>query len=283
VRQLGGRYEEAAGLLRRALRHAVRIDTQFELATVIGALAISLWRGPTPAEEAVAGCRTLLADHAVGRRPVRATVNCPYAVVLAYQGEFDEARELVGKSMTILEQIGHAVGTAAVLVFAATVEGLAGQWETAERQLREAAAASARAGDMLSSTAAAAGLARALLEQGRVEAALEAAEAVAATGDPFLDAEAQGVRARALVARGAADPALREAERAIATADGTDSTVCRATARLDHAFVLHRLGREAAAAIAASTAEALFRSKGHLVGARRAAELSSPQQNRDGI
>jgi tetratricopeptide (TPR) repeat protein len=215
---------------------------------------------------------------------VRATVNCPYAVVLAYRGEFDEARARINSSTTILEQIGHAFGAAAVLVFAATVEGLAGRWSTAERLLREAAAASAQSGDMLSSSAAAAGLARALLEQGRVQAAMEAAEGAAATGDPFLDADAQGVRARAFAARGDADSALREAERAIATADGTDSTVCRATARLDHAFVLQHLDRNLEAVAAAAIAEALYRSKGHLVGARRAAGLSSrQQQNRDGI
>ncbi|QMU73257.1 adenylate/guanylate cyclase domain-containing protein [Streptacidiphilus sp. P02-A3a] len=282
LRQLGGRYGEAEELLRRALRHALLTDAQLELATAIGGLATSLWRGPTPATAALAGCRTLLAEHAGGRRAVRATVNCPLAVLLAYRGEFTEARALVADSVRIIGELGHAYGAASLRVFAATVEGLAGDWRTAERLLREAAAAADRLGDTLAAAVSAAGLARALLEQGRHRAALESAEGTAGTGDPFLDAELHGVRARALASCGEPEPALREAALAVATAAGTDSTGCQATAELDRAHVLLALGEDLAAAGAAAAAERLFRAKGHLVGAEWAAATGARTRPSEG-
>ncbi|MGW1022904.1 AAA family ATPase [Streptomyces sp. NPDC002577] len=281
LRQLAGRYQEAEDLLRRALRHALHTDTQFELATVIGGLATSLWRGPTPVEPALAGCHALLAEHAEGRRAVRATVSCPQAVLLAYRGGYDEARALLHGSIRIIEELGHAFGAAPSMIFAATVEGLAGQWSTAEALLRDAAAAAERHGDTLSSSAAAAALARALLEQGKDGAALAATETSAATGDPFVEAEIHGVRARALALRGERGSALRESGRAVRTAAGTDSTGCQAMAQLDRAHVLHALGDRAAAATAAGAAERLFAAKGHLVGVRWAASLAVTSRQPD--
>ncbi|WP_377268745.1 AAA family ATPase [Peterkaempfera sp. SMS 1(5)a] len=282
LRQLGGRYGEAEGLLRRALRHALQTDTQFELATVIGGLATSLWRGPTPAEAAMAGCGALLAEHAVGRRVVRATVNCPLAVLLAYRGTFDEARSLVQTSARIIDQLGHAYGAASMQIFAATVEGMAGRWDAAEVLLRDAAAAGLRLGDTLSSSAAAAGLARALQEQGRNQAALRVTEGTTlTTGDPFLDAEIHGVRARALALRGDREPALRDASRATAAAAGTDSTACQAMAALDRAHVLRALGDDRGSVAAATTAEHLFQAKGHLVGIRWAASIGAQSRDTD--
>jgi class 3 adenylate cyclase/tetratricopeptide (TPR) repeat protein len=271
LRQLGGRYSEAEDLLRRALRHALRTDTQLELATVIGGLATSLWRGPAPVETALADCRALLAEHGHGHRAVRATVNCPRAVLFAYRGDYDKARSLVRASIGIIAELGHTYGVAAMQIFAAIVEGAAGEWRDAEMLLRGAAQGAESHGDTLSNAAASAGLARALLEQGSGDAALDAANSIAATGDPFLDADITGVRARALAARGDRDPALREAARARLTAAVTDSTVCQATAELDRAHVLRATGDEEGAAAAAAAARRLFEGKGHLVGVRRAA------------
>ena len=266
LRQLGGHYAEAEDLLRRALGYAVATDTQLELATVVGGLATSLWRGPTPVRDALAGCRALLAEHGAGHRAVRATVNCPQAVLLAYQGDYDEARALVQTSLQIITELGHAYGAVTLMIFAATLEGLAGQWDTAEDLLRHAAETSLARGDTLSHAAAAAGLTRACLEQGKDGAVLDGAEVIAVTGDPFLDAEIYGVKGRALAARGDEGPALHLADLALATAILTDSTACLATAELDRAHVLRALGEDAAAAAAAATARRLYLDKGHAVG-----------------
>jgi class 3 adenylate cyclase/tetratricopeptide (TPR) repeat protein len=276
LRQLAGHYGEAEELLLRALPHALAADTELELATIIGGLATSLWRGPAAVPAALAGCRALLAEHGEGRRAVRATVNCPHAVLLAYGDEHDQARLLVQGSIRIIEELGHAYGAATMMIFAAAVEGLAGGWATAGEMLRTAARTSLGHGDTLSFAAATAGLARAYLEQGCGSAALDAAEAIAATGDPFLDAEIHGVRARVLAARGDQDAAVTAAELALAAAAGTDSTVCLATAELDRAHVLRAGGDPAAAAAAAAAAGTLYQVKGHLVGIRWAAAFGVP-------
>jgi class 3 adenylate cyclase/tetratricopeptide (TPR) repeat protein len=266
LRQLGGRYEEAEDLLRRALRHALRSGAELELAGVIGGLATSLWRGPVPVDAAVAGCQRLISEHGAGRRAVRATVNCPHAVLLAYQGEHEAARELVRASIRIISELGHAYGAAAMAIFAATVEGLAGRWEVAGELLSDAIEASRVHGDVRMHGTATAGLARALLEQGKDGPAGDLADAIALTGDPFLDAETNGVQARALARRGDASQALLQIELARGAAAATDSTACQATAELDRAHVLRSLGDPAAAMAAATSAGRLFRAKGHQVG-----------------
>ena len=243
---------------------------------MIGGLATSLWRGPTPVEAALAGCRELLAEHGDGRRAVRATVNCPHAMLLAYRGDYDEARELVQASTQIISELGHAYGAATMMIFAATLEGLAGRWDTAENLLRDAAEASLARGDTLSYAAAAAGLTRASLEQGQDGAALEAVEErIAVTGDPILDADIYGVKARALAARGEQAAARRTAELALATANLTDSTACLATAELDRAHVLRALDDDQEAAAAAAAAARLYQAKGHLVGVGWAASFAA--------
>jgi class 3 adenylate cyclase/tetratricopeptide (TPR) repeat protein len=277
LRQLAGQYGQSEDLLRRALSHALAIDSQLEIATLTGALATSLWRGPVPAAAATAGCRTLLAAHASGRRAVRATVSCPLAMLLASQGEIDAARELVRQSAQIVGEVGHAFAATAVSVFAALVEGLAGEWARAETLLREAVRTSTGHGDALAATAAAAGLARALLEQGRDP--LPRDGLLPLCGDPFVDADVCGVTARAragLTAGGRRDPdqARGDADLACAIAAGTDSAQCQATAELDRAHVLRALGDPAGAATAAAESARLFALKGHLVGARRAAAFA---------
>lgn len=268
LRQLAGRYGDAEELLLRALRHALRSGMELELATVIGGLATSLWRGPAPAGDAVNRCRRLLAEYGGGRRAVRAAVNCPHAVLLAYRGEHNEARALVRSSMQIITDLGHAYGATAMMIFAANVEGLAGRWDAAEELLRDAALSSERHGDTLSHSAANAALARARLERSHGGGTAHIGDIGAVTSDPFLDADTYGVRARILAARGDRDQALHTIGRAAAAADITDSTACRATAELDRAHVLRALGDEAKAAAAARAAAILFNTKGHLVGAR---------------
>jgi class 3 adenylate cyclase/tetratricopeptide (TPR) repeat protein len=272
LRQLAGQYGQAEDLLWHALSYALRIDSQLEIATVAGGLATSLWRGPVPAQAAMAGCRALLTAHADGRRAVRATVNCPLAVLLASQGEVGAARELVRQSAQIVGELGHTFAATAVSVFAALVEGLAGEWAQAETLLREAARTSAGHGDALAATAAGAGLARALLEQGRDP--LPPDGRLPLCGDPFVDADLCGVSARARAGLGDADQARGDADLACAIAAGTDSAQCQATAELDRAHVLRFLGDPAGAAAAAAESVRLFTVKGHLVGARRAAAFA---------
>jgi tetratricopeptide (TPR) repeat protein len=284
LRQLAGRYGDADEPLRRALRYAVREAAQLEVATAVAGLATSLWRGPAPAPAALSGCESLLAAHGGARRVVRATVGCPRAVLLGYLGEFGAARSLVRDSIRMINELGHVYGAAAMQIFAAGIEGLAGEWGEAEALLRAAEEASRRHGDTPVASAAAAGLARSLLEQGRAADALGVAGSVAVTSDPLVDAEVGGVRARALaMVRGDLAVAVREAEHACALAAGTDAATCLAAAELDRAHVLRAVGQGAEAARAAGAARRLFLAKGHLIGVRWAdAVLGSGRKPRPG-
>jgi class 3 adenylate cyclase/tetratricopeptide (TPR) repeat protein len=269
LRQLAGRYGDAEEPLRRALRHATREAAQLEVATAVAGLATSLWQGPVPASAALSGCESLLAAHGGARRMVRATIGCPRAVLLGYQGQFGPARSLVRDSIRMINELGHVYGAAAMQIFAAGIEGLAGAWGEAEALLRAAEAASRRHGDTPAAAAAAAGLARSLLEQGRAADALGVAESVAVSSDPLVDAEVGGVRARALaVVRGDLAAAVRVAEHACALAAGTDSAACLAAAALDRAHVLRAADQGAEATRAAGAARRLFLAKGHLTGVR---------------
>lgn len=81
--QRSGRHEEAERDQARALEHAVLAGAEPERAGALGAIGVSLWRGPVPVPAAVIRCRALLAAHGAGLPTVRVTLNCPLAVLYA--------------------------------------------------------------------------------------------------------------------------------------------------------------------------------------------------------
>ncbi len=83
--QRSGRHEEAERDQARALEHAVLAGAEPERAGALGAIGVSLWRGPVPVPAAVIRCRALLAAHGARQPTVRVTLNCPLAVLYALQ------------------------------------------------------------------------------------------------------------------------------------------------------------------------------------------------------
>ncbi|MGW4892557.1 adenylate/guanylate cyclase domain-containing protein [Kitasatospora sp. NPDC004240] len=284
--QLAGRHGEADRLLTRALAHAVRADAEPERAAALGAVAVSLWRGPEPVTAATARCRALLAEHGTGRRAVRATLNCPLAVLLALQDRPREAEARLADAGRLAEQLGYAEALVFMPVFGATVAALADRPEHALDLLDRAAEAGHRlgglgglAGGLL--TGITLDASRLLLDTGRPE---RAAHRLAVLGgapalSPADAIDLDGLRARVAAARGEAAPALHHAERAVRAASRTDSPLLRATAALDRAHALLLLGRSAEAATEAAVARAGFAAKGHLPGVRRAERLAPADAN----
>ncbi|MCX5135925.1 AAA family ATPase [Streptomyces sp. NBC_00340] len=273
-RQRRGLHAEAEVSLRRALDHADRADAEPERALALGAVGISLWRGPTPVARAVTRCEELLTVHGAGRPTVRATLGCPLAVLLALQGRHEEAHERLAEAARLARGLGYAESALFVPLFAAEVEAVTGTPVRRLALLEEAA----RAGRELGATGALPGIARErariLLDGGEPAEALALPDPERAGLPPAESADAYGLRGRALALAGERDLARVCADRAVAAAGATDSPVLRGTAALDLAHTLRTLGLSADAAREARTALGHFAAKGHRPGTDRASAFA---------
>ncbi|PCG86543.1 adenylate/guanylate cyclase domain-containing protein [Streptomyces sp. WZ.A104] len=270
--QRSGRHEEAERDQARALEQAVVAGAEPERAGALGAIGVSLWRGPVPAPAAVVRCRTLLAAHGAGRPTVRVTLNCPLAVLYALRDRPEEASGALAEAERLAGRLGFAEAEVFLPVFRATVAALLGRSEEALALLDRADEAARRTGAAGMRTAVALDAARLELDRGRAD---RAARWVADVADPAELSRADavdlaGLRAR-LTAAERPGEALGQADRAVRASLLTDSPLVRATAELDRAHTLAALGRETEARACARSAEAHFTGKGHLPGARRAA------------
>ncbi|MEW1758440.1 adenylate/guanylate cyclase domain-containing protein [Streptomyces cyaneofuscatus] len=270
--QQSGRHEEAERDHARALEHAVEAGAEPERAGALGAIGISLWRGPVPVPDAVERCRALLAAHGSGRPTVRVTLNCPLAVLYGLQDRADDAYACLAEAERLAGKLGFAEAKVFLPVFRATVEALLGRGAEALALLARADAAARRMGAAGMRTAVALDAARLELDAGDED---RAARWLAGVGDASelsrADAvDLEGLRAR-LAARARPEEAFHHAERAVRASLLTDSPLVQAAAELDRARTLAALDRRAAAEAAARSAGAHFAGKGHLPGTRRVA------------
>ncbi|WP_326697594.1 AAA family ATPase [Streptomyces sp. NBC_01754] len=271
--QQAGRHEEAGRDQARALEQAVLAGAEPERAGALGAIGISLWRGPVPAPEAVERCRALLAAHGGARPTVRLTLNCPLAVLYALQDRPREAHGCLAEADALARKLRFAEAEVFLPVFRAAVESLLGHGPAALELLARADEAARHTGAAGMRTAVALDAARIELDSGLTR---RAATRLAGVGDgtelSHADAvDLQGMRGRLSAAEGRPFEATVHADRAVAASLLTDSPLVQATAELDRAHTLYVLGRRADARAAARTAREHFTSKGHLPGARRAA------------
>lgn len=277
-RQRAGRHEEADRDLVRALAHAVRAEAEPERAAALGAIGVSLWRGPEPVESALSRCRALLAEHGEGRPTVRVTLNCPLAVLYTLRGRPREAEAALAEAEQVAAGMHYAEVRVFLPVFRATVEALLGRRGRALTLLRAADGTAAEIGATGFRQAIALEAARLSLDMNHhVRAARWLTTMAEATGPrelPRADVvDLAGLRARLAAREGDAERALREAESAVRTADLTDSPLVRATAALDRARALAALGRRDGAVTAAWSAAEHFTDKGHRPGERTARRL----------
>ncbi|MCZ2526473.1 adenylate/guanylate cyclase domain-containing protein [Streptomyces sp. HB2AG] len=278
--QLDGRHAAAGLLLEEALEHAVRADAEPERAAALGATGISLWRGPTPVPEAVARCRELLDAHGPGRRIVRVTLNCPLAVLLALDGQWEDASARLAEAERLAGELGYAEAAVFVPLFAASAASLTGRHHRARTLLLKAEEACHALGDAGLLGSISRDLTRLALDHGQPEAEPDErpeADGRALAPDGGLScsesADLDGLRARTAASAGSTGPAAALADRAVASAAATDSPLVQAVAALDRAHVLAALGRPAEAAGSAAGAALLFDAKGYRAGAARARAL----------
>lgn len=276
--QRSGRHEEAERDQARALEHAVLAGAEPERAGALGAIGVSLWRGPVPVPAAVVRCRTLLAAHGAGRPTVRVTLNCPLAVLHALRDRPEEAYACLAEAERLAGKLGFAEAEVFLPVFRAAVEALLGRSAAALDLLGRADAAARRTGAAGMRAAVALDAARLELDAGREDgAAVRLAGVGDTSGLSRADAvDLAGLRAR-LAARVDPDEAVGQADRAVRASLLTDSPLVQATAELDRAHTLAVLGRRPEAGASARAAGAHFTGKGHLPGVRRVSGfLASP-------
>ena len=251
----------------RAGDHAERADDERSRATVLDARLRSALLGRTPAGEAIERCRAVAAELREDRR-LQAVATSAVAVLEAMRGNTESARDLYRDAHAVLQDLGLVRVLAALRAYSAAVELLAGDPESAADELRNGLAVLEASGDRGNISTHAGLLARALLEAGHEEEAVEASalsEATAGPNDVHSQIDWRAARARLLARRDAVPEALEFAREAVRIADGTDLVDRQGGALMALAEVLAAAGdsREAAATLAAAADR--FAAKGNVV------------------
>jgi class 3 adenylate cyclase/tetratricopeptide (TPR) repeat protein len=228
-----GRWAPRAEALEQALAHAGRAEgARHERSAIATLLAQALYYGPTPVDDAVERCRTLL-DDSGSDRTLRAGVGTPLAGLLAMQGRFDEARRLYADATSLSDELGLRFRRATASPIGAEIEALAGHAETAERVLREGYDTLAAMGERGVRSTLAACLADLLATRDRTDEAEHMAEValeLSEEDDVATQVLAQAASARVAARRGELADARRLSAHARRLAERTDAPQLRSAA-----------------------------------------------------
>ena len=230
--------------------------------------------GPMPVDEALARLDRREVD-ARESMMLDASADGARARLLACQGRFEPARELVRSARETMRSAGAVVPAAGMNMFDAWVEQRAGDLGAWERVLRVGLDELASSDEVAFRATTMVYLAECLYEQGRYEEAFELCRAVRDTSPPddvvnFVVADAVG--GAVLVQRGDAEEGLRLLDSALERADATDFYFCRAEVRLMLVDALAIVGQLPRASSRAREALQLYAAKGDVAGAERARE-----------
>jgi tetratricopeptide (TPR) repeat protein len=275
-----GRYASADEALAHAIEHARRAGATREEADALGRYVGSGVYGPAPVEEIERRCGELVGVGAgTGYEAPAVTA---LAWVRAMQGRFDEARELVGGSRAVYEDLGLRLRKVFVAEAAGGIEMLAGDPVAAEREFKTCLDEFAEMGEQGGWSTVAAALAHALIEQGRLDEAEEsvvASELAGAEDDVSTQVLDRSARARIQAGRGLYDEAAKLGRDAVALSEATDDLNMRGDTLADLGAVLSAAGETREAWAALRSALELYETKGNAVAAARTrSHLTDPQQ-----
>jgi tetratricopeptide (TPR) repeat protein len=242
-------------------------------------LPITAAYGLTPIPEAIRLCEEVLTR---ARDPfVRSLVLQKLSRIQAHAGHFDQARASYAEARAIALEYGLRLREGVQVQDGALVEMAAGDYEAAERYLREGIAILAELGETGFRSTAVSELAEALLCQGRLdEAAVAAAEArsLAQPDDWEPLARALTVQGRVMALRGDAENGLAMVQEAAGLSESSDFLETRGDVQLALAEVARAANRPDEATAAASHALELYERKGHVIGAERARAFLGPRE-----
>jgi class 3 adenylate cyclase/tetratricopeptide (TPR) repeat protein len=263
--------------LERALVYSRRGGDRREEADILWWLAVSLYFGPTHADEGIRRCEQIL-EEAKGDRTVEAGTLGILAGLNGMRGCFGEARELFARSIAILEELGVKLRMASRRTISGAVELLADDPSAAERELRWGFERLEEMGEHQDLPGIAAQLAEALYRQGRYDEA----EPFAAISEAEEHERTRwrGPRAKLLARRGELERAEELARAATTVASQADNSNSYGNTLMDLAEVLRLAGRADEAVSPLQDALRVYEEKGNVVAAAKARaaldELSAP-------
>src|SRR5581483_11460361 len=205
-----GRISEAQAALEQALAETRSAETRHERAMIASWLALCLWWGPTPVEEALARCIALAPEAEVDRE-ARGVTSCSTGVLTAFLGDVESGRRLIAAARHDLYDIGSLLAWAGTSHPAIALELAADDPEQALR-LGEPVVAELRAVSeygYLSTISSQ--MAEASYRLGRIEDAeayVRLGDETTLAGDWISEVECGRVRAKLLARSGAADEAV---------------------------------------------------------------------------
>jgi len=268
-----GRVEAGEGALLRARRHAQAAGDRWQETEIVGRIGFAAWSGPLPVHDGIGLCVSLL-ESAPDDLFMEACCRRWIGSLVARQGRFEEARELVAAAAAAYEELGARLDAVSTAAFGrADVELLAGDDEAAESALRDGYEALGNLGEIGHRASVAAMLARTLHARGHAAEADDLAREVEATAseqDLWSQTLYRLTRARLLVDAGALDEAERVARDALAIVEPTDLLDLRGDVLLELAVVLHAGGRADEARKCIQTGIGLYEAKGNVVAVERA-------------
>ena len=270
------RFGMAAEAAEQTIQHATQAGDEVMARRFVGALAISVLYGPTPAEEGAAYCEEVL-SRAVEDRKASAITEVALAHLEAMRGDFEAARARYRQSRALLEEFGWRHLAALTSPDSAPVEMLAGDLDAAERELRKDHRTLEQMGERNYISTTTGMLAEVLYRQGRYQESADLASSCRELASP--DDVASQFLWRCVQAKLLARDRQNERSDALLTEaldliGGSDWLDWQGNGLMDLAEVRRLGGRIADAVEALAQASARFAEKGNVVSARRADELA---------
>ena len=261
--------------LESGLAHARRAGDRRGEGEILGRLLLVEMFGPTPTSAAIRHCREILEQGKANRR-LEAEANNALALLYAYQGRFDDARQAGAERRKIYSELGLKLELAATEMVTGWVELLAGSPARAEAELRLACQTLRAMGERAYLSTMLADLAHVLYAQGRYDEADDVsreAEETTQPGDVASEVLWRTVRSKVLARRGEHQAAERVAGEAVEWARRTDDIRTLADALVALAEVLSIGGRRVEARPHLEEALALYEQKEVAPSAKRTREL----------
>jgi class 3 adenylate cyclase/tetratricopeptide (TPR) repeat protein len=260
----------------KAAAHAAAAGIERQELEDLSWVPLCVWGGPTPVDEGVGRCQEIL-DRAAGDRKAMSTALFTQGKLEAMRGRFDEARELIARARSILQEVALTVWLAGPLTqMAGWVEILAGDFASAERDLRRGAKTLQEIGELSWLSTVASILAEAVYGQGRydeVDEFLQISAETAGSEDIYSQSLARSVRAKLLARQGDVEAAEELGRQAVAIVKPTDFLFMQAIALLNLGETLQLARRANEAQGALHDAIRVCEQKGFVVGAGRAREM----------